>query len=187
LATARTASTAARSVLIEMARVWTRLANLAARGTSEATSNGGPQGSAAEGELSMTNIRLRVVFLSMLLVAGLTLATSRLATAEEIVTLRTTLVFDGALDRDLSSDNPAVQYVSHNLCGIGLGGYCPRGYRGCIRAGRPKAECEDRLEQCEACNQAMVQCRQKVGHQSGYTCAKCRKALDQCRAGEAGK
>jgi hypothetical protein len=131
----------------------------------------------------MTNIRLLVVFLSMLLVAGLILATSRLATAEA---LWTTLIFDGALDRDLSRD-PAVQYVSHNLCGIGLGGYCPRGYRGCIRAGRPKAECEDRLEQCEACNQAMVQCRQKVGHQPGYSCAKCRKALDQCRAGEAGK
>jgi hypothetical protein len=109
----------------------------------------------------MTNIRSLVVFLSMLLVAGLILATSRLATAEGIVNLRTTLIFDGALDRDLSRDNPAVQYVSHNLCGISLGGYCPRGYRGCIRAGRPKAECEDRLEQCEACNQAMVQCRQK--------------------------
>jgi len=149
--------------------------------------SGGPQGSAAEGESSMTNIRLLVVFLSMLLVAGLTLATSRLATAEGIVTLRTTLIFDGALDRDRSRDNPAVQYVSHDLCGISLGGYCPRGYRGCIRAGRPKAECEDRLEQCEACNQAMVQCRQKVGHQPGYSCAKCRKALDQCRAGEAGK
>ena len=142
------------------------------------------RGSAAEGELSMTNLRLVVVFLSMLVVAGLMLATSRLATAEGIVTLRTALTFDGALDRDLSRDNPAVQYVSHNLCGIGLGGYCPRGYRGCIRAGRPKAECEDRLEQCEACNQAMVQCRQKVGHQPGYSCAKCRKALDQCRAGE---
>lgn len=132
----------------------------------------------------MKNTRSLILFLSILLLCELMIAESRLANAGEgITTLRTALTFDGALNRDLSRDNPAAWYVSHNLCGVDLGGYCPRGYRGCIRAGRPKSECEARLAQCESCNQAMVQCRQKVGHQPGYSCAKCRKALDQCRAG----
>jgi hypothetical protein len=132
----------------------------------------------------MKNTRSLILFLSILLLCALMIAESRLANAGEgITTLRTALTFDGALNRDLSRDNPAAWYVSHNLCGVDLGGYCPRGYRGCIRAGRPKPECEARLAQCESCNQAMVQCRQKVGHQPGYSCAKCRKALDQCRAG----
>src|SRR5438132_10592835 len=63
--------------------------DVAARGACAAASKAGdrgPRGSAAEGELSMTNIRLVVVFLSMLVMAGLMLATSRLATAEGIVT-----------------------------------------------------------------------------------------------------
>jgi hypothetical protein len=97
--------------------------------------------------------------------------------------LRTALTFDRVLNGNFSGANPAVQHVSDNLCGVGLGGYCPRGYRGCIRAGRPKTECEARLAQCDSCNRAMVQCRQKVGHLPGYTCVKCRKALDRCRAG----
>jgi hypothetical protein len=28
----------------------------------------------------------------------------------------------------------------------------------------------------------MLACREKVGHQAGYTCTKCRKALDTYRA-----
>jgi|SRR6516225_4598069 len=78
--------------------------------------------------------------------------------------------------------SPIIQRVATNLCGIGLGGYCPGGYRACLRSGTPKAECDLILARCDECNQAMVDCREKVGVEPGYTCAKCRKALYRCRA-----
>jgi hypothetical protein len=125
-----------------------------------------------------------VVLISAMLttMAGLLSPASQLASAEEAVNQsRVALILDGALNRGLPA-NPNLQYMSHNLCGIGLGGYCPGRYRSCLRAGRPKAECEAWVERCDACNQAMADCRQKVGHQAGYTCDKCRQALDKCRA-----
>jgi hypothetical protein len=78
--------------------------------------------------------------------------------------------------------NPAIQHVAGNLCGITLGGYCPGGYRACLRSGTPQAECNRILARCNACNDAMLHCREKVGHVPGYTCVKCRKALFRCRA-----
>jgi hypothetical protein len=129
----------------------------------------------------MRNLRL-VAGLFVLIAAGLMLATGPLANAQEGITKVAAVTFGAPPNHDLPGDD-AAQYVSHNLCGVDLGGYCPRGYRGCIRAGRPRAECEARLAHCESCNQAMVRCRNKVGHQPGLTCAKCRKALDHCRAG----
>jgi hypothetical protein len=124
-----------------------------------------------------------VAFISVTLTtAGVPSPTIQLASAQEAAEQsQAASLIDRALNGGLVG-NPTVQYASQELCGIGLGGYCPRGYRGCIRAGRPKAECEARLARCDACNQAMVDCRQKVGHQAGYTCAECRQALDKCRA-----
>jgi hypothetical protein len=91
------------------------------------------------------------------------------------------LIFDSTLNRDLPA-GPIIQRVASNLCGISLGGYCPEGYRACLRSGTPKAECDLILARCDECNQAMVDCREKVGVEPGYTCAKCRKALNRCRA-----
>ena len=128
----------------------------------------------------MRNFWTVLVLSAALMAAGALSPTIRQAGAQEEVKqaqVASLIVLNGG-----QVGNPAVQYVSHELCGIGLGGYCPRGYRGCIRSGQPKAECEARLARCDDCNQEMVDCRQKVGHQAGYTCAKCRKALDKCRA-----
>jgi hypothetical protein len=123
-----------------------------------------------------------VLTLTPLWTAGLLWPTHPLASAQEAVKhSQVAAVRDGASNRDLPTD-PTLHYVSHELCGIGLGGYCPGRYRACVRAGRPQAECQARLARCEECNHAMLNCRQKVGHQAGYTCAQCRKALDQCRA-----
>jgi hypothetical protein len=133
--------------------------------------------------MDMRNAWIVVLMAAVLTTAGLLAPASRLASAQETTDRsHMALVLDRALDRGLPA-NPAPQYVSHELCGIGLGGYCPGRYRSCIRSGRPRAECQARLERCEACNQAMVACRQKVGHAPGYTCVRCRAALDKCRAG----
>jgi hypothetical protein len=108
--------------------------------------------------------------------------TGQLASAEERFNQsRMALIFDSTLNRDLPT-GPIIQRVASNLCGIGLGGYCPGGYRACLRSGTPKAECDLILARCDECNQAMVDCREKVGVEPGYTCAKCRKALYRCRA-----
>jgi hypothetical protein len=106
----------------------------------------------------------------------------QLASAEERFNQsRMALIFDSTLNSGLPT-GPIVQRVASNLCGIGLGGYCPGGYRACLRSGTPKAECDLILARCDECNQAMVDCREKVGVEPGYTCAKCRKALYRCRA-----
>src|ERR1700730_3626331 len=129
----------------------------------------------------MRNFWIVVLVSAMLTTAGLLSPPSRLATAQEAVDQsRVALIFDGALNRDLPA-NPLLQHVSHDRCGIGLGGWCPRLVRACLRAGRPDAACEAYGDRCEACNQAMVACRQKVGHRPGYTCDKCRAALTKCR------
>ena len=122
-------------------------------------------------------VGLMSAFLVMLLSPA-----GQLASAEERFSQsRMALIFDGALNRDLPT-SPIIQRVATNLCGIGLGGYCPGGYRACLRSGTPKAECDLILARCDECNQAMVDCREKVGVEPGYTCAKCRKALYRCRA-----
>jgi len=124
-----------------------------------------------------------LLLLSAVLAIGSLTSPSRLAGAQEAVDQsRVALLLDGAPDRGVPA-KPARQYAKHDLCGVGLGGYCPGRYRSCIRAGRPKAECEAWVARCDACNQAMLECRQKVGQQPGYTCAACRKDLDKCRAG----
>ena len=106
----------------------------------------------------------------------------QLAAAEETVNQsRMALIFDSVKNRDLTA-SPTIQYVATNLCGIGLGGFCPGGYRACLRSGTPQGECDAILARCNACNDAMADCREKVGHEPGYTCAKCRKALFRCRA-----
>ena len=107
----------------------------------------------------------------------------RFATAQEMVKhSNIALAMESTLDRGFAR-NSSVEFATHDLCGIGLGGYCPGRYRSCIRAGTPQAQCQVRLERCNACNHAMHDCRQQVGHQPGYTCAQCRQALDKCRAG----
>ncbi len=131
----------------------------------------------------MRNFWIVVLLSAMLTAAGLLSPASQSASAQEAVNrTRVALILDGALNRDLPA-NPPLEYVSHNRCGVSLGGWCPGRVRSCIRAGRPAAECEAWGERCSACNQAMVDCREKVGHQAGYTCTKCRQALDKCRAG----
>jgi len=119
-------------------------------------------------------IRLMSAFLVMLLSSAVQLASAE----ERLNQSRMALTFDSTLNRNL----PIIQRVATNLCGIGLGGYCPGGYRACLRSGTPKAECDLILARCDECNQAMVDCREKVGVEPGYTCAKCRKALYRCRA-----
>jgi hypothetical protein len=112
----------------------------------------------------------------------LLLPASRPAHAEEAVNpAQIALLLDGHLKNALSA-NSTIERVTHNLCGIGLGGYCPGRYRSCIRAGRPQAECDAWVARCDACNEAMLHCRQRVGHLPGFTCTKCRRALDRCRA-----
>jgi hypothetical protein len=76
---------------------------------------------------------------------------------------------------------PIAQPESHELCGIGLGGRCPRRYRSCRRT-QPKEVCDERNARCEACAQAMFDCRQQVGHVDGVTCEQCREAFDRCEA-----
>ncbi|HKA81346.1 MAG TPA: hypothetical protein VKD43_15000 [Xanthobacteraceae bacterium] len=123
-----------------------------------------------------------LLLLSALLAVGSLTSPSRPAGAQDTGDpSRVSLLVDGASDRS-APINQQRYYVKHDLCGIGLGGYCPGRYRSCIRAGRPKAECEARVARCDACNQAMLECRQKVGHQPGYNCPQCRKDLDKCRA-----
>ena len=122
-------------------------------------------------------VGLMSVFLVMLLSPA-----GQLASAEERFSQsRMALILDSTLNRDLPTSR-IIQRVATNLCGIGLGGYCPGGYRACLRSGTPKAECDLILARCDECNQAMVDCREKVGVEPGYTCAKCRKALYRCRA-----
>jgi len=131
----------------------------------------------------MRNCCILVLLSAALATVLLPSSRTQLASAQEIVK-QSQLV--AALDGTMNESprlKPAPQFATHELCGIGLGGYCPGGYRACLRAGRPKAECEARNARCEACNQEMLECRQKVGHQPGYTCPQCRKALDRCRAG----
>ena len=138
----------------------------------------------------MKNLWIVVLMSAMLTGAGQLSVASRSAGAQEIaqeITQATSdrsqvaLIVGGALDRALPA-NPMLQYVNHELCGITLGGYCPGRYRSCIRAGRPKAHCEAWVARCDACNHAMLDCRQNVGHQPGYACTECRQALDKCRA-----
>jgi hypothetical protein len=118
-----------------------------------------------------------VIGLAMLLMA--LSAAGQLASAEETINEpRMALIFDKNPDLTAST----IQYVASNLCGISLGGYCPGGYRACLRSGTPQAECNAILVRCNACNDHMLHCREKVGHEPGYTCAKCRKALFRCRA-----
>lgn len=126
----------------------------------------------------MRNFWLVIVISATLATAG---ALSSASAQDAVERSRVVLIPDGASDRAQPAD-PSRRYVTHNLCGIGLGGYCPGRYRSCIRAGRPRAECETWVARCDACNQAMLECRQKVGHQPGSTCPPCRKALDKCRA-----
>jgi hypothetical protein len=76
---------------------------------------------------------------------------------------------------------PIAQPESHELCGIGLGGRCPRRYRSCRRT-QPQAVCDERNVRCEACSQAMFECRQQVGHVAGVTCEQCREAFARCEA-----
>jgi hypothetical protein len=76
---------------------------------------------------------------------------------------------------------PIAQPENHELCGIGLGGRCPRRYRSCRRA-QPEAVCEERNVRCENCTQAMFECRQQVGHVAGVTCEQCREEFDRCEA-----
>jgi DNA-binding helix-hairpin-helix protein with protein kinase domain len=130
----------------------------------------------------MRNFWLVLLISATLATAGLLSSASRSTSAEDAVDRsQVALILDGVPDRSPPA-KPPLYYVKHDLCGIGLGGYCPGRYRSCIRAGRPKAECEAWVARCDACNQAMLECRQKVGHQPGYSCVKCRKKLDKCRA-----
>jgi hypothetical protein len=123
-----------------------------------------------------------LLLLSSMLATNSLMSQNQPANAQDAVDRsQVALILDGVTDRSPPA-KPPLYYVKHDLCGIGLGGYCPGRYRSCIRAGRPKAECEAWVERCDACNQAMLECRQKVGHQPGYSCVKCRKALDKCRA-----
>jgi len=115
-----------------------------------------------------------VLFVAM----GLLMPSSKMGAAQAPTQLAG--VMKGSL-KSAASENPSLQQVKHNLCGVGLGGHCSRKYRGCVRSGKPKAECKKLNEQCSACGQAMVACRQKVGHAKGYTCEKCRSALEVCR------
>lgn len=112
---------------------------------------------------------------------ALILPASRPAHAEDSASQIALLVGGRLLDAPSAGSN--VERVANNLCGIGLGGgYCPGGYRSCIRSGQPQAECDAWIKRCDACNEAMLHCRQRVGHVPGYTCTKCRRALDRCRA-----
>ena len=122
-----------------------------------------------------------VGLMSAFLVMLLSPASQSASAEERFSQSRMALIFDSTLNRDPPTSR-IIQRVATNLCGIGLGGYCPGGYRACLRSGTPKAECDLILARCDECNQAMVDCREKVGVEHGYTCAKCRKALYRCRA-----
>ena len=129
----------------------------------------------------MRTFRIVILLAPLLASAALVLPTSREGSAQEAEEAQLALVVDGSLRAD-RGDDPLLQLASHNLCGVTLGGYCPGRYRSCLRAGRPRAECDAFVARCNACNEAMLHCRQKVGHVPGFTCSKCRRALDRCRA-----
>ncbi len=129
----------------------------------------------------MRKIWIVVMMSVMLTAAGLVSPANERAGAQEGAT-RLALMLDGTLERSLPA-NPLIQQVTHESCGVTLGGYCPGRYRSCIRAGRPQAECQARYDRCESCQHRMLECRQKVGHVAGYTCPKCLAALSKCRAG----
>ena len=120
-----------------------------------------------------------IVLLSALLTTvGLLLPASRLANAQATADQgQVALLLDGSLNRAVPA-SPALQLVSHERCGVQLGGWCPGRVRSCLRSGEPAAKCELWGNRCEACNETMLACREKVGHQAGYTCTKCRKAMD---------
>ncbi len=123
-----------------------------------------------------------VVLSALVTVVGvLSLAGQAARGEEQLKATQVATLIDRLLDRDVPAMQ-SFQHVTHDLCGVTLGGYCPGRYRSCLRAGRPPAVCQARLEQCETCNHNMLDCRRQVGHQPGYTCVKCRKALDKCRA-----
>jgi len=68
------------------------------------------------------------------------------------------------------------------LCGVGLGGICPRIARGCLhQTGDQRRRCEAEVKSCERCTTAMANCRQKVGKVYGFTCKKCLRAFNACR------
>lgn len=119
--------------------------------------------------------------MSVLLTAACLVWSASEPTGAQEASSQLALTLDGTLDRSLP-DNRNVQRVMHELCGVTLGGYCPGRYRACVRSGRPKAECEVWADRCAACNTAMAECRQKVGHEAGFSCPDCKAALDKCRA-----
>ena len=128
----------------------------------------------------MRRMWFTVLMMGMLTAAGLISSASERANAQQAASpVQLALMLDGTLNRSLP---PLAEQATHNLCGIGLGGFCPGRVRSCIRSGRPKAECEAWGDACSACNHAMVECRQKVGHVAGATCGPCRAALSKCRA-----
>jgi hypothetical protein len=114
----------------------------------------------------------------MILTVCLVWAAPERAQAQEADTAKLAFLLDGTLGGKLP---PLVAPATHELCGIGLGGRCPRGYRACRRT-QPEAVCQDWLARCEACAHAMAACRQQVGHTPGFSCTKCRAAFDACEA-----
>jgi hypothetical protein len=126
----------------------------------------------------MRNLWLALLVSAMFATSGLLWSAGRSANAHELAgQSRAALIVDGALN----SAAPGLEYVAHNSCGVSLGGWCPRGVRSCLREGKPKSQCETWGDRCDACSQAMVSCREKVGHRAGFTCTKCRQAWDKCR------
>jgi len=120
-----------------------------------------------------------VLMAALLTAAGFVSSAATPASAQEAASgLKLALIPDAGLDRSLA---PIAEPASHELCGIGLGGRCPRGFRACIRT-QPRHVCDEWLERCEACNKDMVACRQQVGHAAGFTCVKCRAAFNRCDA-----
>jgi hypothetical protein len=118
-----------------------------------------------------------VLMAALLTAAGFVSSAATPASAQE-ATIKLALVPGGTLDGALA---PLAEEATHNLCGIGLGGRCPRGYRACLRT-QPRHVCDEWLGRCERCTHEMAECRQKVGHVAGFTCVKCRAAFDKCEA-----
>ena len=92
---------------------------------------------------------------------------------------------DMNLNQKLSTPAPVatLQLASHaGLCGVGLGGRCPRIYRGCRRAGGSEAKCRARANACSSCADSFAKCRQSVGHMPFFwrSCRSCRWRLNAC-------